>query len=520
MEDEDELFDAEEEVKEKKKKQSKTPPRQKKPSNRVRLTPKEIEYAKSRLPYLHNLAASPSTILFSLDASTIKLGYSSVKTQYKLDTFSQSIQTDSIQYSETGIQIPEVTSQPRFPSLIHFLKAATSTVTALLAQSEFGTVKSVTSPNSKKSQYESNTLVRLSKYVTETAPESVRVTSSRTYALVSDPAPLGKILVWTATSSQNQPAYYLISSASPSCFAIHGSEGQIVVAGSNSGSLLVWDLSRVEKTKQSGTALVIQPQATTDSMGKKNHRFAIVAINVFTASGTTVVCALDESSLVTFWYLRSTLSSSILFSSEKNELSFVKAETVKLSAGYLPSFSMSMFPNSVNSFLVGCGGKIFNCCRFGSATSPSTFSAKAAVKAISFSPLLPQFFAASFDNGKVSIYNTFEADSLIELTINLSLGDTGVVWSPTRASVLFVSDLTGMRVYAFDLLVSTRTSIFTFKVGSAANSIDVAESNSGVILAVAEGSQAVTIYRVEEDLSKPLTDKEMNKLKLILYNSK
>ncbi|KAK8866774.1 hypothetical protein M9Y10_009742 [Tritrichomonas musculus] len=516
----DELFEAEEEAEDKKKKPSKTPPRKRKTSNRVRLTPKEIEYAKSRLPYLHNLAASPSTTLFSLDASTIKLGYSSVKTQYKLDTFNQTTQTDSISYSEAGIQIPEINSQPRFPSLIHFLKAATSTVTALLAQSEFGTVNSISSPNSKKSQSDSNSLVRLSKYITETAPELVRVTSSRTYALVSDPAPLGKILVWTATSNQNQPAFYLISSASPSCFSVHGSEGQIVVAGTNSGSLLVWDLSRVEKTKQSGTALVIQPQATTDSMGSKNHRFAIVGINIFTASGTTVVCALDESSLVTFWYLRSTISSSITLSSEKNELSFVKAETVKLSLGYLPSFSLTMFPNSVNSFLVGSGGKIFNCCRFGSATSPSTFSAKAVAKTISFSPLLPQFFAASFDNGKVGIYNIFESDPLIELTINLSLGDTGVVWSPTRASVLFVSDLTGMRVYGFDLLLSSRTSVFTFKVGSAANSIDVAESNSGVILAVAEGSQAVTIYRVEEKLSKPLTDKEMNNFKLILYNSK
>ncbi|OHT02629.1 hypothetical protein TRFO_07053 [Tritrichomonas foetus] len=472
----------------------KTPP--KNISKRPRLTKNEIEYAKSRKKYLSKLAASQSTMLFSLESSTIKVGFSTKSTQYKLDKFSQHSQTDQIYYAESGIQIPELVNQQRFPSLIHFLKAASLTMTALLSQSNFTTSKS-----------EDKQLVRLNKYTTDTVPVFVQITSNRTYALICDPAPLGRIVVWTATSTQ--PAYHLIASASPSCFALY-KDGQYVIAGTESGSLLLWDISRVEKTKQSGSALVVQPQCSTDSYGRKNHRCSIASISVFGASGTIVACTLDISSIITFWYVKIS----------GNDYSFVKAETIKLSAGFLPAYSMALVPGSVNSFVVGCGGKIFNCCRFGSATSPSTFISRSAVKTIAFNPHLTNYFAASFDNGKIAIYSMSEADPLIDICINLSPGDTGVAWCPRRASVLYVSDLTGMRVYIYDLLVSPRTPVFMYKVGSAAQSVAVAESGNGSILAVAEGGLAVTVYNVDEKLSKPLTETEMNNLKMTLLNSK
>ncbi|OHT05221.1 hypothetical protein TRFO_27168 [Tritrichomonas foetus] len=487
-----------EEKPEKQKEVKKVENNNQKPQRRIikKLSKNEIDYAKSRKQYISKLAASQSSILFSLEASPMKIGFSNRASQYKLDKFSQNIQTDQILHSESGIQIPELIDQKRFPSLIHFLKAATSTITALLDQSQFG-----------KARSEDKQLIRLSKYTTDTVPIFVEVTSNRTFALVSDPAPLGRIVVWSATS--NQPAFYLIASASPSCFSIF-KDGQLVIAGTESGSLLLWDLSRVEKTKQSGSGLVLQPQCSTDSYGKRNHRFPITSLSVFGTAGTIVVATLDISSVVIFWYLKI----------NGNDYSFVKAETVKLSAGFLPAYSMALVPNSVSSFIVGCGGKIFNCCRFGSATSPSIFHTNSVAKNLAFSPLLPNFFAASFDNGKVAIYSMNEENPVIMFTINLSLGETGVTWSPTRASVLFISDLTGMRVYIYDLMVSARTPVFMYKIGSAAQSVAVAESSSGVILAVAEGGLAVTVYNVAEKLSTPLTNEEMNTFTSILLNSK
>lgn len=259
---------------------------------------------------------SAPTTLFMLEASTIKTGVMNRSTQYKKEGFAQETQTESYTHEENGIQIPEMEQSKRFPSLIHFLKAAVNTVTALLNQSEF--IASETNNNNEP-------LIRMSKYTTDTTPIQVEVTSNRTFALVVDPAPLGRIVVWNARSPQVD--FNLISSAAPSCFCLHG-DGRFVLAGTESGSILLWDLLRIEKTKQSGVALVVQPLFSSDSLAKQNHRHPITAISVFGRPGASVVCALDNGSIATFWHLRN----------ENTGACLVKAETVKLSAAYLPSF--------------------------------------------------------------------------------------------------------------------------------------------------------------------------------------
>jgi hypothetical protein len=112
-----------------------------------------------------------------------------------------------------------------------------------------------------------------------------------------------------------------------------------------------------------------------------------------------------------------------------------------------------------------------------------------------------------------------DPEPLFEITVNLSLGEIGLVWSPTRASVIFVSDLPGMRVFVYDLLVSARTPVFVHKVGSAAQCIATTRTNSGVILAIAEGGLAVNLYRVSDELSRPLTDTELNQFKVLLFHT-
>ena len=467
----------------------KSPPKKSRP----KMTRKEVEYARSRKKYLSRMSMSPTAILFSLDASTIKVGVANRGTQYKLERFADASQTDPIPVQSSGIQIPEnERSSSRFPSLVHFLRAASSTVSALLDQSQFAFEKTEASP-----------LSRMNKFTTETVPFQVEVTANRTYALLNDPAPLGRIAVWGARSQSI--SYHLISSASPSCFALY-KDGRYVVAGTESGSILVWDISKTEKTKQSGVALILQPICSTDKQGNKNHRHAIVSVSVFGRSGAAVVAVLDASAVTSFWYIRN----------ESTEMCLVKAEQVKLSTGFLPAYSLAMVPNSVNAFVVGCGGKIFNCCRFGSATSPAAFEASGAVKCIAFSPILTNIFAAAGDNGRVAVYDVAEARPLLELCVNMSLGETGVIWSPTRASVLFVSDVTGMRVAIYDLLVSPRTPVHVHKVGSAAQSLGIAKTASDVVLAIAEGGLAVNVFKVSDDLSKPLTEDQLNKFKVQL----
>jgi hypothetical protein len=192
-----------------------------------------------------------------------------------------------------------------------------------------------------------------------------------------------------------------------------------------------------------------------------------------------------------------------------------KAETVQLSAGFVPAFSLAIILNSLNGLLIG-GGKISNCCLFGSATSPPSFVTRAAVKSIAFSRHLPSVFAAVSDDGRLGVYEVSDLEPLFEVTVNLSLGEIGLVWSPTRASVLFISDLTGMRVFVHDLIVAARTPVFIHKVGSAAHCVAIAETSSGVILAVAEGGLAVNLYGASEELSRLLSEIELSQFKVLL----
>jgi WD40 repeat protein len=372
------------------------------------------------------------------------------------------------------------------------LRAASLTVNALLDSAQFGAAAGEKAP-----------LVRIGKFTTETAPLQVAVTATRTFALVSEPVRLGRIVIWTAQSQY--VAYHLISCACPSCFVLHR-DGRFVIAGTESGSVLLWDVARIETIKTDGASLVLPPQVATDCQAGHNQRQAIVAVTVFGRGGANVVCSLDNGSVVNFWYLRG----------ENTDVALVKAETVKLSTGFLPTFSLAMLPGSVSGFLIGAGGRIYNSCRFGSPTAPPVFGASGAIRAIAFSPVFPSIFGAAGDNGKLGIYDVDDADPLLELTINLSLGDVGVIWSPTRASVFFVSDVSGRRVLIFDLLVSLRAPVHVHSVGSATQDLAVTLTKSGVVLAVAEAGLAVTLFRVSDDLSRPLRDAEMGEFKILL----
>jgi hypothetical protein len=279
-----------------------------------------------------------------------------------------------------------------------------------------------------------------------------------------------------------------------------------VIAGTESGSILLWDVARIETIRTDGASLVLPPQIATDCQGSNNQRQTVVAVTVFGRGGADVICSLDSGSVVNFWYIRN----------ENADLALVKAETVKLSTGFLPTFAMEMLPSSVSGFLIGAGGKIYNSCRFGSPTAPPMFSASGAIRAIAFSPVFPSIFGAAGDNGKLGIYDVADADPVLELTINTSLGDVGVIWSPTRASVLFASDVSGAKVLIFDLLVSVRAPVHVHRVGSTAQHVAVTRTQSGVVLAIAEGGLAVNLFRVSDDLSRPLSDAEMVQFKILL----
>lgn len=475
-------------------KEEKVAPKQQAKKGKIRKSKEYIEYAKSRRQYLTNLTMTPSSILFMLETSNIKTGVQSRGTQHQPSRFGLSTQTDPITFSTTSAQFPDIQpTKKQYPSTIHFLKAASATISALLDQAEF------TSTSESK-----QALSRVNKFATKGIPLSVATTKSRTVALVEESPGNKTIYVWNARSSTAN--YQLVSPSTPTCFCIHD-DARVVIAGTESGSILAWDL--LKKTKSGQNETVLQPVFTTNDMPLKNHIDSIVGISVFGRRGTSVVCALDGSAVATFWHIRT----------ENEEFTLFKAETVRLAPSYFPTFSLAVAPNSVDSFLVGCGCSIWNCSRFGSTTSPTTYTASAAVRSIAFSKLIPTLFAAGQDNGKLAIYDILSAEPLLEFCVDISTSDLAVVWSPKRASVLFVAATQTMRLFIYDLSKDMRKPIYTHKVGNAAYTIDAADTENGVILAIGEGDSSASVLRVHHSLSSPLSDTERDSFLMQLYGS-
>jgi len=452
-----------------------------------------IEYARSRLKYISNLTLTNSSIVFTLDSSNIKTGIVNRSTQYQINGFSTEIQTETLFHNSCGCQIPDSEIQGnRFPTMIHFLKAASQTISSLVEKSEFSIP---IGPN--------QALAKINSFITKNTPIQVEITSKKTYALIETPILEGQIMIWNGKLPD--PTYFLQTSSLITKFCLFN-EGNIIIGGSSSGSIVIWNIQKLGKeTEKSGT---ICHEFSTENLISKNHQSQIIGISSFGRRGMNVVCALDSSSIASFWYIR--------FDNDKVFLK--KAETVNLSANYFPAFSLAVPNNSVDSFLVGCGGRIWNCSRFGTHNSPPTYNGSSSFRTIVFSPIIPSIFLAGSDNGRVSLFSVDEQDPLIEFSIDLSTSDLDICWSPTRATVFFVAANASMRVFIFDMSIDLRKPVYSHKVGSASRCISTSESINGVILAIGDGSNSVTILRVKNELSKQLSDDEIERFKLNLYN--
>ena len=478
-----------------KQKEEQQPQQKQQKRPRIKKSKEYLDYARSRKQYMSHLTLSPSSILFMLEASNIKTGVQNRGTQHQPSRFGLATQTEPLNYKTNSGQIPDTEPHNRqFQSTVHFLKAASAAMCALLENAEF----SAPAPANQA-------LSKISKFSTKGIPLMVATTASRTVALVEEEEQGRKTLyVWNAKSTTVN--YQLVSPSNPSCFCLY-EDGRYVIAGTDSGSIIIWDL--LKKDKNTRDESVLQPSFTTNDNPAKNHRDTIQGIAVFGRPGTFVVCALDGSAIATFWSIQH----------DSDGITLAKSQDLPLSRAYYPTFSLAAPPNSVDTFLVGCGSSIWNCSRFGAATSPATYNASSTVRSIAFSPVIPTLFAAGMDNGKLAIYDTVSSDPLITFTLDFSTSNLYVCWSPARASVLFVAAVATMRVFMFDLLTNLRKPIYTHKVGNAARSIAAAETANGVVLAVGEGDNSVSVLRVKAELSQPLSEQETDRLLMNLYGA-
>lgn len=464
----------------------------------IKLSREHIQYGKSRLKFRHHCTMTPTSILFKIDADKFKRGYVNKDVQIKPHVFGVSTQTEySLSFLVKDVQVPDLDLlKKRFTSTLHFLKAASSTMNALLDLSEFSSVSSSNQPLTKVNKFVIKNPSAIILHVLTTATKTLALIEEND---ISKNMTSSSIYVWNARGSE--PSSVLVSCAKATCFCLMN-DGRYVVAGSSSGSVLIWDLMKESETS-------IQPLFSTDQLYKQmdcNHSLPVIAISSFGKSGSNLICTLDDSATACFWYMR------------EDKVMLRPAGKVKLSVNLFPTFSLAISPTSVDTFIVGAGCNIWNCSRFDSIKVPN-FQASAKIQSIQFSHIIPTLFSAASDNGRVAIYDVSESESLLDICVDISTSDLCICWSPTRASVLYVTSAGAMMIYVYDLLQDIRQPIYKQKIGNAARTIASSSTMNGVVLAIGQGDNTVNVFRVKQELSKPLDDNELETLKLKLYNS-
>lgn len=438
------------------------------------LSPEEADYRRRRKQYINRLGATPTQIVIHLDPIVISRGKSSRGTQYRSNGFSEETQCSPIHYTEVGNQIPQPLIPKRFPSMVHFIRAASNSILSILDQAEFTSSKSSKQP-----------VTKIQKLPVTGTPVQVHLTKNSTAVLIES----GRILVWNAQSSENNAC--LVSTACVVCFAFLPDSNKIV-GGCDSGCLAVWNVDYSVKN--------VQPFYQTDEKPLGNHKLPIVAVAPVGAG----VASLDQSGTVCFWSL--------------NDGKLIRAEMIKITPSYSPASTLAIYPTSVTEFLVGLGPKVFNCSRFGIVPSPPSFPTRSRCLGISFNPFIPTVFVAACSDGNLMVFSKDEADPLLTIQVEVGSADIVAVWSATRASVIFAADKGGSRLHIYDLTKNMKRECLTQSVGSAIYCIDTVETSSGTVLAVGDGSSFVNVNRVSEELSNPLNEGELALFKLALFS--
>lgn len=297
------------------------------------------------------------------------------------------------------------------------------------------------------------------------------------------------------------------SISEPSCFCGYG-DGRFYISGNENGSLCVWDLTKLDQGIQKGNSIVLEPTFSSEK-NPNNHRRKIVNVTVFGRKGSNAICALDRNSEVSFWYIRN----------ENDKIELVFSEKKRLNQWNLPSYSLTVSPTSVNSYLVGCGNLILNCSRFGSQTFPNRYTTNSSVTHLEFSPILSSLFLACCDNGSIAIFDVSESNPLLILQIELDSTQICATWSPTRSSVIFAANKTGTRLSVFDLSKDLRKPVYLQSIGSSVQEISSVLLSTGVVIATGEGSGHFSIIRVGKDYSAELKSKEQKEFLRQLYSS-
>jgi len=318
----------------------------------------------------------------------------------------------------------------------------------------------------------------------------------------------GILCVWNLRDAA-RPTKVLACQGTPSSCCIVSSKS-LVVAGTEEGSLSVWDLRETSSMHRSieinGQSLLVRtPTYCTDGMLGENHNDAVVKVVAFGSSAianedgaspdaephahatasdtqgkpTFQLASVDRRGVLNVWlvvelrYSDSNAADTDYALGIGGHVRLLKSSSVALEehrtlqrrVGYINLYTLDVAfePTDPNQFILATTlGYPLHCARFGDPSPPLLYDPPASVPigsvvALSFSPFFTSFYLAAFSTGTVGLYRT-DQHLVVRSWEGVSTSPGGllfIAWSPTRPSVFFVIDTRSV-LFVFDLLESVQ----------------------------------------------------------------
>ena len=275
--------------------------------------------------------------------------------------------------------------------------------------------------------------------------------------------------VWDLFSPKT-PSMAAFGEGTVSCCLMTPMRLAYAVAGTEEGSLKVWDLNRgLQMDSIRNTKVIPYPSYSTDHIigGESGHETRICDIQcIVGASNSFQIASLDESMVVQLWSLVRLKGGddNVAGAAPASAIQLIHVARIEKQVSparhfYLMQLRASKLcfdPRDARRVYIGfSSGDIRALNRFGSIDPPNLYrrdrTSSCGVTAIAFNPHIPNYFLAGYGDGEIALFerSTSAARHIFyggenQGSANAQPAVRNVCWSSSRPSVFFVTDSSNM----------------------------------------------------------------------------
>jgi len=313
------------------------------------------------------------------------------------------------------------------------------------------------------------------------------------------------VLILWDVQNPRRPSRVLFSEGEVSCVIVPSNSEHILIAGTQQGSLLLFDLresaSFHPSVKVNNQKYTLRRPTYSSEAVVEGHLAPVVQIQQ--VSGNSVISLDNEGNLVAWSYVE--LGSADLSGSEIDlglrvggRAKLVKSNSLSLFSCYNRKPSLvkcfAVSPYDHNTIIMSSGTKLYKSSRFGEKVAPEKYKIASQVSWISWGA--DPYFILGEDCGSISVYDK-DYSGPVSNWIQVGSSVRKIEWASNSKPGFYCIDCKGL-VSIWDLKVQTASPVAKVDLSIRTEVVDWVlpeTGKQGLVVAVAEGSQ-IQVYNL------------------------